>query len=63
VHIFMPIKGKQVRFLHGPAAVMGRLFRLLPLETGKAWRVDEPKSEDLPADNTGNSTSDRGGVW
>jgi len=31
VHILCRLKGKQVRFLHGPAAVMGRLFRLLPL--------------------------------
>jgi len=36
VHILCRLKGKQVRFLHGPAAVMGRLFRLLPLGDWKA---------------------------
>jgi len=52
VHIFMPIKGKQVRFLHGPPLWWGDSSDYCHWETGKAWRVDEPKSEDLPADNT-----------
>lgn len=47
--VLKQLKGKQVKILHGHAAVTGRYSMLshwaIP---GKEWNTDEPESEDLP---------------
>jgi hypothetical protein len=49
VTVIDSLKGKQVKFLHGLAAVMGRCSMIIHwMNSGKEWSVDEPESEDLP---------------
>jgi hypothetical protein len=53
------VKGKQVEFLHGPAAVMGR-FPHSPLErSGKEWNSVNQSQKTYLLDAP-NSTDDRG---
>lgn len=51
--LFTSLIGKQMKMLYGPAAVMGRNYEMpLSFLEGKEHNFDDPKSEDLPFNET-----------
>lgn len=46
------LKGKQVKILHGPAAVLVRCCIYATEIIGKVYSIYEPESEDLPVPDT-----------